>query len=397
MPEETSPQIRNRRAAKALAETATLPPQTVVEVRRGVTVRRTKGGIPVWRFHYSCHPERDPELHPEWVREERRTYTSQADWDREQEIVDEAGGGELVFAETLMRYWDKIVIEDPRWRPDLDWTVEGGFDHGKTNPTALLRAYIDFNGTIYFAGEYYWPGREIWQHAPQMRRMHDFRRMKTIFADPSIFTFTSQQSQKPGQAAERAKSYSQLYCEQGIGNLCPFAGDHFDVSFVARLNAHWGDLGGREPTVRIVCPRDMYAEKPVPGLYDWGCPNLLWELMRTRRQKLSAQQLQRRNVSEAIVDKDNHARDAMKYLLMSCPEPSRKSLDRRVAERIQAVMEVARQEGVSDDAAITQAMLQYTKIAHEEMEEGNPNEYYGGNARRYLAMLQNRILREWTR
>jgi hypothetical protein len=31
------------------------------------------------------------------------------------------------------------------------------------------------------------------------------------------------------------------------------------------------------------------------------------------------------------------------------------------------------------------------------MEEGNPNEYYGGNARRYLAMLQNRILREWTR
>ena len=43
MPEETSPQIKNRRAAKALAETKKLPPQTAVEVRRGVTVRRTKG------------------------------------------------------------------------------------------------------------------------------------------------------------------------------------------------------------------------------------------------------------------------------------------------------------------------------------------------------------------
>jgi hypothetical protein len=268
MREETSPQIKNRRAAKALAETAKLPPQTPVEVRRGVTVRRTEGRIAVWRFHYSGHPERDPELHPEWAREERRAYTSQPDWDREQEIVDEAGGGELVFAEVLRRYWDKIVIEDPRWRPDPDWRVEGGFDHGKTNPTALLRAYVDFEGNIIFAGEYYMPGLESWQHAPQMRRMYDFRRMETIFADRSIFTFTLQQSQKPGQAAERAKSYSQLYWEQGIENLCSFGGDSFDVSFVARLNAHWGDLGSREPAVKIVCPRGMYAEKPVPGLYD---------------------------------------------------------------------------------------------------------------------------------
>src|SRR5580700_3796132 len=162
MPGETSSQIKNRRAVKALAETAKLPPQTPVEVRRGVTLRRTKGGIPVWRVHYSAHPERDPELHPEWVEEERRAYTSQADWDREQEIVDEAGGGELVFAEVLVRHWNKIVIEDSRWRPDRDWRVEGGFDHGKTNPTALLRAYIDFEGTIYLAGEYYCPGLEIW-------------------------------------------------------------------------------------------------------------------------------------------------------------------------------------------------------------------------------------------
>lgn len=397
MPEETSPQIKNRRAAKALAETAKLGPQTSAEVRRGVTLRRTKGGIPIWRVHYSAHPERDPELHPEWVREERRAYTSQADWDREQEIADEAGGGELVFAEVLVRHRDKIIIEDPGWRPDPDWRVEGGFDHGKTNPTALLRAYIDFDGTIYFAGEYYWPGLEIWQHAPQMQRMRDFRRMGTVFADPSIFNFTSQQSQKPGQSAERAKSNSQLYCEQGIGNLCAFVGDYFDVSFVARLNAHWADLDRREPTVKIVCPRGMYAEKPVPGLYDWGCPNLLWELMRTRREKLSAQQLQRRNVSEAIVDKDNHARDAMKYLLMSHPEPSRKSLDRRVAERIENIRETALQQGVPEDAAVTQAMFQYSKIRHEEMEQDHPNMCSGGNTRQHLNRLQAQLWREWSR
>jgi len=92
---------------------------------------------------------------------ERRTYTSQADWDREQEIIDEAGGGELVFADTLVTYWDKIVITDPAWRPDPQWRVIGGFDHGKTNPTAMLRAYIDYEGVIYFSGEYYVPGKSV--------------------------------------------------------------------------------------------------------------------------------------------------------------------------------------------------------------------------------------------
>ena len=42
-----------------------------------------------------------------------------------------------------------------------------------------------------------------------------------------------------------------------------------------------------------------------------------------------------RNLSEAIVDKDNHAADASKYIVMSHPEPTRKSYDKRVAERVE--------------------------------------------------------------
>jgi hypothetical protein len=80
------------RVAKALEELDSLPPRTSVEIGRGESIRRTMGGIPVVRLHYSVHPDRDPELHPEWKEQERATYTSQAGWDREQEIVDEAGG-----------------------------------------------------------------------------------------------------------------------------------------------------------------------------------------------------------------------------------------------------------------------------------------------------------------
>ena len=243
MREETSPQIKNRRAAKALAETAKLPPQTPVEVRRGVTVRCTKGEIPVWRFHYWCHPERDPEIYPDWKKAERKKYTSQADWDRELEIMDEAGGGELVFAEVLRRYWHKIVITDPRWRPHPGWRCEGGFDYGKTNPTVLERCYFDHDGVGYFCGEYYVPGLEIAQHAPPLKEMQDIFRLDVCHADPSIFPANMEQgSARPGEAQARAKSIAELYDEQGLGIFSKFHGDRSDVSFAERLLLHWANL-----------------------------------------------------------------------------------------------------------------------------------------------------------
>jgi len=340
MRDETSSAMRTSRALDALNKARRLPPQSPVPVRRGVTIRLTATGIPVTRFHYSAMPDRDPELNPRWKAEERRAYTSQAAWDREQEIVDEAGGGELVFADALLTHWNKIVISNPEWRPDPRWRVEAGFDHGKTNPTCLLRCYIDHEGCVYFCGEYYMPGLEVWEHAPTIKHMADVRRISACYADPTIFDSTMQQSQgpsRPGQAQERAKSINELYVEQGIELFSAFGLDRSDVSFAARLMLHWANLGDRQPSVRIVCRN--YSEKPQYGLHHWDCPNLLWELMRTRRQKLTAQQLLTRNASEAIVDKDNHARDCCKYVLMARPEPTVKTMQEIAAEALAPLVE----------------------------------------------------------
>jgi len=383
-----------KRARLAELELAGKPPQTALLVRRGLTIRETKGGILVPRLHYSVAPSRDPELNPQWKLAERKVYTSQASWDREMEIVDQAGGGELVFADTLVTYWKKIVIEDPRWQPDPEWTVQGGGDHGKTNPTAIERAYVDFEGTIIFAGEYYQPGKEVWQHTPEIKRMPDFKRMDPCYFDPTAFDMTLQRSQRAGQAAERAKSIAELYQEAGIEVFSPFAGDRSDVSFAARLQLHWADLENREPTVKIDCRN--YSETPQFGLHPWDCPNLLWELMRARRQKLSAQQLLIRNTSEAILDKDNHARDAMKYMVMSHPEPAQKSLERRVSERVAVIREKAVEP--NSDAAATMAVLQCQKIMREEeAEEMDEPFYYGGNARRIIQRLERRRRLGWGR
>ena len=359
-----------RNVQEVLRKSMKVAAQRKIEIVRGMRVHSTKGGIPVLSVHYSADPERDPQIHPEWKAKERRTYSSQAAWDREQEMVDEAGGGELVFADTLVTYWNKIVISDPGWRPSPHWRVEGGFDHGKTNPTALLRAYIDGDGVIYFCGEYYVAGKEVWEHARAFRTMPDIHRLSACYADPTIFDCTMQQSISPLNTPtlrQSSKSINVLYQEQGIEVFCPFSLDRSDVGFAARLMLHWSNLDQREPTVRIVCRNR--SEQPQYGLHPWDCPNLLWELLRCRREKLSAQQLLSRNSSERILDKDNHARDAMKYVLMSSPEPSVMDVGDR--GQIRQLLE---------DGDPTSAMIRYQQ--HRAESQPNDRPIYIGRYRR---------------
>ncbi|MGA8838669.1 MAG: hypothetical protein WB538_23750, partial [Candidatus Sulfotelmatobacter sp.] len=180
-----------------------------------------------------------------------------------------------------------------------------------------------------------------------------------------------------------------IYEENGIDFLSPFHGDHSDVSFAARLLAHWANLDEREPTVKIVCRKSW--ERPLYGLHSWDCPNLLWELMRTRRETLTAQQLLTRNASEAIVQKDDHARDACKYLLLSYPEPTRKTYERRVEERVSKLLK-------DSGGDMTRAMLQLSKIQEEEREKEECQQvYYGGNIRHALAEERRRMETQYAR
>ena len=122
--------------------------------------------------------------------------------------------------------------------------------------------------------------------------MPDLRKLQTCYADPSIFPMNVH-ANVPTRKGERAKSLSEIYAENGIDFLSPFHGDHSDVSFAARLLMHWANLEDREPTVKIVCRQSW--ERPSYGLHGWDCPNLLWELERTRPKRFDPQQLLTRN------------------------------------------------------------------------------------------------------
>lgn len=330
----------NSNVAEVVTQLEELPPQTYVELCHGLEVCMKENGQIVARLHYSAMPSRDPETDAgkRWFKDQRRKYSSQSIWDREQEIVDEAGGGEMLLAPTLAKHKDKILITDEDWLPQPEWECVEGFDHGKTNATSLLKAYIDFAGDIYLCGEYYnWrreesPGRAEWpndvrDNAFFLKELHAIAKPRWCSADPSIFS--NKHLQHDGTYTNEAK----IYAENGVNFLGSYEGDRADTTFMSRIMEHWGGLDeGREPSLRIVCRPHLDRGQRIPGLHPFDCPNLLWELRRAKTHKLTERQLLVRNPTEQVVDKDNHARDALKYLLMRLPRPTEKPMQQRYQE-----------------------------------------------------------------
>ncbi|MGP8269096.1 MAG: hypothetical protein ACLQLH_03435 [Terracidiphilus sp.] len=296
--------------ADALERLETLDPQVRTEVIRGVSLRKRMNRIPVLSIHYSADPDRDPETEvgAAWFEKARRDYSSQSAWDREQEMDAMAGGGERVFGKVLTQFYDVVVITDPLWAPDPRWDCACGFDHGKVNATALEKAYIDFQGNLYFAGEYYSFQREDWSNdlalnVPEILKMPDLDRMRWCMADPSIF---------PDNVIQKDGSYTsvnKVYRQHGLKFLKQYEGERSDLTFVEKvLSEYWRDLENKKPKLYIVARNA--SDRLQPGLHPYDSPNLLWELQRTRRAELSAKQMMTRNPTEKIVDKLNHARDA---------------------------------------------------------------------------------------
>jgi hypothetical protein len=304
-----------------------LPAQTQTEVMRGVSLRKRRNGQSVLRLHYSSIPERDPETEEgqKWFRRERKNYSSKSNWNKEQEIDPYSSGGEQVFGHIFGEHYQVVVISDPNWYPKPEWEPVGGFDHGKRNATALLKAYVTrakidpITGKaglpdIYVAGEYYSMQRDGWanevkQNVPEILKMPDIERMRWIRADPTIFPDNQAQSD-----SGEYSSVNETYRKCGFKKLTPYNGIRTDTTFVEwMLSDFWGGLiNGERPRLFIVCRNP--SDRPVPGLHPYDCPNLIWELKRARRVELSSRQLLTKNPSESIVDKTNHLRDCLKYI-----------------------------------------------------------------------------------
>lgn len=275
-------------------------------------IRTNRLGVPILRLHYSAHPKKSPE----WAAEGRRRTDSTL-WAREEEIDWLAGGGELLLAPILRERADKILIDPAKsgWRPSPHWNYYGGFDWGQTNPSSFHLYAIDKQGVRYALMEHYLTGLTPAAHAPFMLKMRlvfgedaesvpAFTLAQWVFSDPSIMYSTH------AQANGSFRSLVSLFPPEISKKMVSGSNAAgLDGTFTQTLKQMWAE---DDPKFKIVCPGGIPTQKK-EGTFSDGCPNLVWEFMRVRRQETTGLQLMSKNPMEKIVQKDNHAIDDCKY------------------------------------------------------------------------------------
>lgn len=195
----------------------------------------------------------------------------------------------------IYKYFSPENIIDPMI-PPKSWTHLAGLDHGFTNPTAWLWAAVDEEGRHIIYDEHYEAGQVVSYHA---LRVHQKNRNHLItpeyyVGDPSIenvdpITGTSVKIE---------------YVENGIPILTP-KGLNDVLGGINRVSTLIG--GGKQQL-----PRKLYITR--------NCINTLWEIQRYR-WAIWAQKRHNfeKNKKEEPHKKDDHAMDALKYIVASRP------------------------------------------------------------------------------
>lgn len=276
----------------------------------GFSCRITNGGIAVRRFHYSADARKRPGtiLGDRWLAEESRAYPMGMDdprWQKEMEIKYGALGGTYLFP-----YWEQwkengaIVV--PPFDP-IGYRLYASYDHGYNNPSCFLVHGLNNDGIITTIWEFYADhvpahqiaeiikGRDVRTQDGRFFRGNPYAgRESFIIADPSIWAEDNPQSNGPN------KSTAGIFRDCQVSMMAGERGA--DVTVGEWLVGHfWKDP--KHPLYRIAS----------------SCENLIWEVGQQRHKSYSAAVALSRNAPEELVDKDNHAWDALKYFLRRFP------------------------------------------------------------------------------
>lgn len=308
----------------------------------GLTYRIVDDSIPVLRVHYSAHPQRRPgtEEGEHWKKITARRYPGGVDsprWRKEQEIDYYALSGQK-----LIPYWEewqqagKVVINpfDP-----VEYDLYASFDYGYRNPSCYLVHGIDRDGVITTLWEFYAALVEVPQIAQVIKGEDivtlDGRRIRGNpyagrerykIADPSIWARDQVASQHPNYMGDRTqKSIAEIFLKCGVSFIRGERGG--DTAVANWLLGHfWKDPDN--PLYRITS----------------NCKFLIWELGIQRFKEFSTTVAINRDQPEELVDKDNHAWDALKMFLKRFPPPSAQKKPEKVPNTFSWWRKVAKGE-----------------------------------------------------
>ncbi len=269
--------------------------------------RRNENGFAVWPVHYSMDPAKAT---PEW-KESEQSGMPRWMWRKEYEMDPYASSGAPAFPD--ISKWQQYiyrplsdVVPDgiiPEW-----WPRYAGFDWGRRNPSAVLFCTVRPDGVIIFYWEMYQKNLEPQQIHAKVSLHPDWPKVLKGFVgcDPSMFSMTPRGGGLRGSdKSEDEKALADMFILFGWPMVPGMRGD--DITFIQELYKAWSNLDR---------PRIIITH---------SCPNFWWELNHLRHDELNTKQINKKNLPEKLVAKDNHAFHAAKYLLRL--NPSRPNID----------------------------------------------------------------------
>lgn len=185
------------------------------------------------------------------------------------------------------------------------WERLVAIDHGLVNPTAALWGAIDYDDNLYIYDEYYEPGI-VSKHAEAILQKSEGQEIAFWLIDPSTSSKTREKDGMPWSIMEEYEDYG-IYATPANNRL--LAGVNRVKEFL-KLDE------------KRINPRTH--EHPAPRLYIMSNnTSLLWELPQYQWKKMRG--MSNRNEPERPRDFNDHALDALRYLIMSrFPPPSKK-------------------------------------------------------------------------
>ena len=271
---------------------------------KGIQSGVSPEGVQVIRIHYSADPLKDPDTKTGagWIGRELQGYRGKTDprWRKEMEIDFDAHGGQLLFPYMLENQSQLFV------KP---YNIDGlrliaGLDYGTRNPSAFEVLGQDGDDNIKIVYEYYEAPKKSDETDDDFRKRKGYKVLCAaikacpyfegliIFADPSLWNKNQEATDSKG-----LMSVAELFLQEGV-TLMP-------------------GQRGRDFACYEHIDKDLWKEPANPKLtISKNCPWLWWEMQRLRFSDYSATTQVNQNLQEKIVDKDNHAWDAVKYPLM---------------------------------------------------------------------------------
>lgn len=197
--------------------------------------------------------------------------------------------------------------------PQRNWLWIMGLDHGLNNPTAVLWMAVDPAGFCVIFDEYYQKEHTVDQNAAAIKsiiRNHG-RFPDLLVADPSI------QNRSPITGTSIQEEYQKLGLSFILGNN--------DVkSGIVRVKKYFGKhpyVGQKRHALEAV-PEGVAGHDSFHMLrVSPNCSNLIWELKRYRWKTYANKKLAyENNPYDEPHKKDDHACDALRYMIMTRPD-----------------------------------------------------------------------------